>query len=116
MHGDMQNAADLDPGPGTPSRLCQYAALSLWGQRSAASRACALSRGPARPSESVRLRLRASLRPLQGRLGSACAGARRARMLTGALHQDCSARECFSPTAAWVTRFTPSTLQVAGHC
>ena len=37
-------------------------------------------------------------------------------MLPGALHQDCSARECFSPTAAWVTRFTPSTLQVAGRC
>ena len=29
----------------------------------------------------------------------------------GALHQDCNARECFSPTAARVTLFTPSILQ-----
>ena len=53
-----------------------------------------------------------SLRPLMGRELRDWAGANLARMLMGALHQDCSASECFSPTAARVTLFTPSTLQM----
>ena len=35
---------------------------------------------------------------------------------TGATHQDCRARECFSPTATLVTLLTPSTLQGEGLC
>ena len=100
----------LEPGPGTASRLRQYGELSLCGRASAATRASRLSMGPERASEKV-AQESLSLRPLMGRELSDSAGANLARMLTGALHQDWSASECFSPTAARVTRFTPSTLQ-----
>jgi len=59
-------AAYLDPGPGTASRLCQYAELSLCGCASAAMRASMLLLGPEMASEKALLML-LSLRPLMGR-------------------------------------------------
>ena len=62
----VRAAAYLDPGPGTASRLCQYAELSLCGCASAAMRASMLLLGPEKASDKALLML-LSLRPLMGR-------------------------------------------------
>ena len=58
--------ACLDPGPGTASRLRQYAEASLCGRASAARRASKLSIGPDRASDKFTCES-LSLRQLMGR-------------------------------------------------